>query len=77
MIRSSIAQLAEPIGFDIAQSDDCVQSDLLNGLGRGLNTYTNKQDFERQICYLSQKLTKDAKHLILELSEMIKEIDKD
>lgn len=36
MIKSSIERLAESIGYDIGQSDDTVQSDLLNGFGNAL-----------------------------------------
>jgi hypothetical protein len=71
MIKSSIEQLAEPIGFDIANSDDNVQANLINGLGRGFKLY-NDQNFNMQLCYLSNKLNKDAEKFILELAEYIK-----
>ena len=71
MIKTSIELLAEPIGFDIANSDDIVQSNLLNGLGRGFNTY-NKDNLNMQMCYISQKLDKNAESFILELAEFIK-----
>jgi len=70
MIKTSIEKLSEPIGFDIANSDDNVQSDLLNGLGRGFKMY-QERDFELQLSYLSQKLNKDAEKLILGLAEFI------
>lgn len=71
MIKTSIEQLAEPIGFDIANSDDYVQGDLINGLGRGFKFY-NDQNFNMQLCYLSGKLNKDGEKFILELAEYIK-----
>lgn len=70
-IKTSIEQLSEPIGFDISHSDDFVQSGLLNGLGRGFKQYPNDR-LEMQLCYVSQKLTKDAEDIILTLSEFIK-----
>ena len=70
MIKTSIEQLAEPIGFDIANSDDIVQSNLLNGLARGFKTY-RKEDYNMQLCYLSEKLNKDSQKLITDLYEFI------
>jgi len=71
MIKSSIELLAEPIGFDIANSNDITQSNLFNGLGRGFNTY-NKENFDMQLCYVSQKIDKKAEKVILALAEFIK-----
>lgn len=71
MIKSSIEQLAEPIGFDIAMSDDIVQSNLLNGLGRGFATY-RESDRDMQLCYVEQKLTPQAKAFLKSLVEFIK-----
>ena len=71
MIKTSIEQLAKPIGFDIAHSDDQVQANLLNGLGKGFKTY-NSNELGTQLAYISNKLTKDAENFILELAEMIK-----
>lgn len=71
MIKTSIEQLAEPIGFDIANSDDNVQGNLLNGLGRGFKTY-NDQSYGLQLAYLVEKLTPAAQKFIIELSEYIK-----
>jgi hypothetical protein len=71
MIKTSIEQLAEPIGFDIANSDDKVQSDLLNGLGRGFKTY-NDHNYNLQLAYLVEKLTPEAMKFVSDLSEYIK-----
>lgn len=71
MIKTSIEQMAEPIGFDIANSDDHVQSNLINGLSRGFKTY-NDQAYNMQLSYLVEKLNKDSDKLILELAEFIK-----
>lgn len=71
MIKSSIEQMAEPIGFDIANSDDIVQSNLLNGLGRGFKLF-RKEDFNMQLAYITNKLTPEVDNFILELAEFIK-----
>lgn len=70
MIKTSIELLAEPIGFDIANSDDQVQANLFNGLGRGFKTY-NESNYNMQICYFSQKLNKDTQQFILDLAKYI------
>lgn len=70
MIKTSIEQLAEPIGFDISNSDDIVQSNLLNGMGRGFNTYPDDR-LDMQLCYISQKLDKRTEDYILKLAEFI------
>lgn len=75
MIKTSIEQLAEPIGFDIANSDDHVQSNLINGLGRGFKLYSD-QNFHIQLCYISNKIDKDGEKFILELSEYLKSKNK-
>lgn len=71
MIKTSIEVLAEPIGFDIANSDDIVQSNLLNGFGRGFQTY-NEQQLGLQLSYVVNKLKPEAEKIILELAEFIK-----
>jgi len=71
MIKTSIEQLAEPIGFDIANSDDNVQADLINGLGRGFNLYSD-QNFHTQLSYVVCKINKDGEKFILELAEYLK-----
>lgn len=71
MIKSSIELIAENIGFDISNSDDVTQANLLNGLGRGFKTY-NDSNFDMQICYISSKLTNPTEKFILALAEFIK-----
>ena len=71
MIKTAVEQLAEAIGFDIAHSDDKVQSDLLNGLGKGFAQY-NERELSMQLAYVTNKLTPQTKKLIVELSEFIK-----
>lgn len=71
MIKTSIEQMAEPIGFDIANSDDQVQGNLINGLARGFKTY-NEHAYNLQLSYLAEKLNKDSEKLILEIAEFVK-----
>lgn len=71
MIKTSIENLSEPIGFDIANSDDIVQSNLLNGLGRGFSTY-NQDQLDMQMCYVAHKLTPQAKKFIEKLYDFIR-----
>ena len=70
MIKTSIENLTVPIGFDIAMSDDQTQANLLNGLARGFETY-NKNQYEMQLAYLTDKLDKNSEKLILALAEFV------
>jgi len=56
MIRSSVEKLAKEIGFDIAMSDNVVQSDLLNGFCEGLANSMQERELEMQVCYIVDKL---------------------
>lgn len=67
-IKRSIEVLSEPIGFDIAMSDDRSQANLINGLARGFKTM-DKHNLDTQICYLVQHLTPEAKALIEKLND--------
>jgi len=71
MIKTSIEIMAEPIGFDIANSDDIVQSNLLNGFGRGFQTL-NQHQLGLQLSYIVDKLKPKTEEIILELAEFIK-----
>jgi len=73
MIKTSIEKLAKEIGFDIANSDDKVQSDLLNGFCEGLANSMQPEKLNTQICYIADKLsnkTGDILKLILEYIEL-------
>lgn len=71
MIKTSIENLAEPIGFDIANSDDATQAALLNGLARGFKTYNDHQ-YHLQLAYAVDKLSASAQTLVRDLAEYIK-----
>ena len=70
MIKSSIELIAENIGFDIANSDDQTQANLLNGLGRGFKTY-NESNLNMQLCYVSQKLKPETEQFLACLVDYI------
>ena len=71
IIKTSIEKLANDIGFDIANSDDITQADLLNGLGRGFKMCNEYQN-NLQLSYVVDKLNNDAEKFIMDLSEFIK-----
>lgn len=69
-VKTSIELISEQIGFDIAMSDDKVQADLLNGLGRGFNIMS-PINRSTQISYLIQHLSPQAKQLIKEINDYL------
>lgn len=71
MIKSSIEKLANGIGFDIANSDDQVQSDLLNGFFEGLSCSMQKRQLDMQLCYVADKLSNKTCDTIKSLVEFI------
>lgn len=72
MIKSSIEKLAEEIGFDIGNSDDETQSKLINGFCRAINNSMQKDEREKQICYICDKLTNGSHFVIKVMYEFIK-----
>lgn len=72
MIRTSIEKLAGEIGFDIGCSDDIVQSDLINGLSKGLCQSMQADVLQNQMAYIVDKLTPQSERVIEELYEFIK-----
>lgn len=73
MIKTSVEKLAKEIGFDIAHSDDIVQSGLLNGLfGELKRSIPDKHLRDMQLCYITNKLSDKTKETILELVEFLK-----
>lgn len=69
-VTTSIEALAEPIGYDIAQSTDRVQADLLNGLGRGF-AQMHTREAETQMAYLAPLLTPEARGMLLALAAVL------
>lgn len=68
MIKTSIEKMSRDIGFDIGNSDDQVQADLLNGFADAL-CKLQKRDTEMQCCYIHDKLTTNAKNIISTLHD--------
>jgi len=64
MIKTSIEKLAGEIGFDIGNSDDITQANLLNGFCKGLSNSMDKSHRETQVCYIVDKLDKNAMDVI-------------
>jgi hypothetical protein len=76
MIKTSIEKIAEDIGFDIGNSDDITQANLLNGLGRGLTKGCGGR-LDMQLCYIHEHLSKEAKIIIRDLGYFIADEAKD
>lgn len=55
MILTSIEKLSKDIGFDIGNSNDEVQADLLNGLCEALSLI-KKEDRQMQLLYIYKRL---------------------
>ncbi len=73
MIKTSIEELADPIGFDIGNSDNVVQANLLNGFCRGLqSSVPDKYRRETQLSYIVEKLDDKAMSVLSEIVEFIK-----
>ena len=71
MITTSVEKLADPIGFDIANSSDTVQCNLINGLSRGFATF-REENYNMQLAYIVEGLSKQSEKLIIDLCEFVK-----
>lgn len=71
MIKSSVEKIAGDIGFDIGHSDDVTQSNLINGFSRALKQMQSDHDLDMQLCYISDKLTKDSVDIIKRLYNFV------
>lgn len=69
-VTTAVDAMAGPIGFDIAQSTDRAQADLLNGLARGL-AQMNGRAREMQLAYVAPLLTQETRELVHALAGMI------
>jgi len=73
MIKNSIEELADAIGFDIGTSDNVTQAKLINGFCRGLtNSILQRSDLEMQLCYMADKLDDKAENILTTLVEFIR-----
>ena len=68
---TSIERMADPIGFDIGNSNSKVQADLFNGLARGVCGGLQRREVEMQNAYITDDLTAQAKQWITNLAAMI------
>ena len=71
MIKSSVEQLAESIGFDIGNSDDEVQANLLNGLCKGWENSMSQPNMEKQLCYVTSRLSPQAIRVLQTLQVLL------
>ena len=71
MIKTSIEKLAEEIGFDIGNSDDITQSNLINGFCNGLANSMDGRHLETQLCYIANKLSPKSGKVLTGLVEFI------
>ena len=72
MIKTSIEKISEQIGFDIGNSDDETQANLINGFSRGIKRGCGNK-IDMQICYIVDRLTPEAKEVIQLLQEYTKQ----
>jgi len=71
MIKNSIEKLAAEIGFDIGNSDDITQANLINGLCKGLANSMNERKLDMQLCYVADKLDEKSRKILKGLVEFI------
>ena len=71
MLKTSIEQLSESIGFDIGTSDNVTQANLLNGFCKGLANSMNDKALEMQLCYIVEKLDPKTENVLKGLVEFI------
>lgn len=64
MIETCIEKMASPIGYDIGNSNDVVQAELINGLSRALCNSMQDHQLELQCCYIVDKLDDRSLKLI-------------
>lgn len=72
MIKSTVEKMADPIGFEIGNSDDVIQAALVNGLCRGLANSMDERSLSMQLCHIVEKLDNKSCSVILEMAEFIK-----
>lgn len=72
MIKSTVEQMADPIGFEIGMSDDVIQASLINGFSRAFKNSMQEHQMNNQICAVVQRLDETSMKVILEMAEFIK-----
>jgi len=72
MIQTSIEKLAKEIGFDIGNSSDNVQADLLNGFCHGVHdSIKNRNNLDMQLCYIAKHLDNKTYEILQGIVEFI------
>jgi hypothetical protein len=71
MIKSSIEKLSETIGFEIGNSDDITQANLVNGLCKGLANSMDERNLNMQLCCIADKLDSKSHKVLKSLVEFI------
>lgn len=72
MIRSTVSKMADPIGFEIGNSDDVTQADLMNGFCRGLkNSCVPILNYESQLSAIVERLDDKSMKVIKDICEFI------
>lgn len=69
-MRVEIRELIPVLAKELAHSDDEMQSRFFNTFAAELQIVC-RRNTEHQLCYLSDKLNRDGKYLIKELSEFV------
>lgn len=69
-IKTAQEKFAYDIGFDIGHSDSETQAKLLNGFFKPFNDHSFNSSM--QMAYIVEDLDKNAKEMLLELSEYCK-----
>ena len=71
MIKNSIEQFSEAIGFDIGTSDNITQANLINGLCRGMANSMDESNLGTQLCHIVDKLDPKSHKVLKELAAFI------
>lgn len=72
MIKTSIEKLSREIGFDIGNSDDVSQANLLNVFFEALDdSLPDKRDLDTRLCYIVDKSSDKSFNVMLNLIKYI------
>jgi hypothetical protein len=71
MILSSIEKLSGSIGYDIGQSNNEVQANLLNGFCKALHNSIRDINRDTQLCYIVDDLNNTSHEIIKAIAEFI------
>lgn len=69
-IKTSVEKMSRDIGFDIGNSDDIVQANLLNGFTDALSTLS-RADLDMQLIYIADKLSSNSIRILNKLVDFL------